>query len=60
MQIFTTGALCEPVRWTNHATGEKVWIWCVSEFVDDSYMNGCCIDPNENADTIKGLINPPE
>lgn len=44
--IFTTGAFLKPTKITD-ANGKDYWIWAVSEFVDDSFLNGEVFNPKE-------------
>lgn len=59
-QIFTTGAFCAPSKWVNPDTGKEQWCWVVSEFTDDSYMDGNYVTPAEKADTADKLMNETE
>jgi hypothetical protein len=53
--IFTTGAFLEPMKIKNMHGNEK-WIWRVSEFIDDSFMDGDIYNPPESADSIENLM----
>ena len=53
--IFTTGAFLKPLK-TITTEGNEIWVWCVTEFVDDSYLNGNCFNPEEFGNSIKALL----
>lgn len=57
--IFTTGAFLNPMKVTD-SEGKEIWIWCVSEFIDDSFINGEVYNPVENATTFDDLITEKE
>lgn len=44
--IFTTGAFLKPTK-TIDRNGKEFWVWVVSEFVDDSFLNGEVFNPKE-------------
>jgi hypothetical protein len=54
-KIFTTGAFIQPMKVTD-SEGKKIWLWYVSEFTDDSFLNGEVINPKENAKSEEELI----
>lgn len=53
--IFTTGAFLNPMKVTD-SEGREIWIWYVSEFIDDSFLNGEVLNPKETANTKEVLI----
>lgn len=53
--IFTTGAFLKPLK-TITSKGTEVWVWHVSEFVDDSYLDGNSFNPVEYADSKEQLL----
>ena len=56
LRIFTTGAFLRPVK-VKDDNGNDVWLWAVSQFEDDSYLDGEICDPVERADTIEELLS---
>ncbi|MBU1298685.1 MAG: hypothetical protein KKF20_02415 [Bacteroidetes bacterium] len=52
--IFTTGAFLKPVMTT--LNGKNVWMWTVTEFIDDSYKDGITYNPNEFAESREKLL----
>ena len=44
--LFTTGAHIQPLRVFDE-TGNEWWFWVVSEFVDDSFLDGEILNPTE-------------
>ncbi len=56
--IYTTGAKCEPMEFTNPANGIKCWRWVVWGFEDDSYSldDGKRVAPTERAKTKEKLM----
>lgn len=44
--IYTTGALLKPMKVIN-SNGKEIWLWYVSEFVDDSFNDGEVFNPKE-------------
>lgn len=56
-EIDTIGAYCAPLkrRYPPH-TDEIEWLWVVTRFDDDSYVDGHLVIPNHRADTREGLI----
>ena len=52
--IFATGAFLKPVKIT--LDGKSVWIWTVTEFIDDSYKDGITYNPNEFAESKGKLL----
>lgn len=54
--IFTTGAFLKPTKVID-SQGKKIWIWRVSEFVDDSFKDGKIYNPSENAETLEKLVS---
>jgi len=53
--IYTTGAFLTPVNVTD-GDGDVVWIWAVSQFDDDTYIDGKICSPIVTADTEKELL----
>lgn len=53
--IFTTGAFLQPMKVTD-SEGKEIWIWYVSEFIDDSFLDGEVDNPQETANSKKGLV----
>lgn len=45
LEIFTTGAFLRPTSIT--VNGEEIWLWSVTEFTDDSYMDGNIFNPKD-------------
>lgn len=54
-KIHTTGAFLQPAKIIDN-TGKEIWIWYVSEFTDDSFLNGEVYNPQETANSKKELI----
>lgn len=54
-KIHTTGAFLQPVKITD-SKGKEIWIWYVSEFTDDSFLNGEVYNPQETANSKDELI----
>ena len=57
--IYTTGAFLVPLKVLDN-NGEAVWIWAVSLFEDDTYLDGKICDPLEIAETAEGLLSTAE
>jgi hypothetical protein len=54
--IQTNGAFLKPMKVTD-SEGKEIWMWCVSEFTDDSYdHNGVVFNPKEFATTKENLM----
>jgi hypothetical protein len=53
--IFTTGAFLKPLKITDSA-GKNMYVWAVSEFVDDSFLNGEVYNPPEFGNSKDELI----
>ena len=53
--IYTTGAFLFPVK-VIRDNGNPEWLWAVSQFEDDSYLDGKICDPVESAETIEQLL----
>ena len=53
--IQTNGASLQPARIIDD-TGEEIWIWYVSEFTDDSFLNGKVYNPKEFANSKNELL----
>lgn len=53
--IFTTGAFLKPMKVTD-SEGKEIWVWHVSEFMDDSFLDGKTYNPQETANSKKELI----
>ena len=56
LKIFTTGAFLRPVK-VKDDNGNDVWLWAVSQFEDDTYLDGETCDPVERADLIEELLS---
>jgi len=56
LRIYTTGAFLRPVKVTGD-NGNDVWLWAVSQFEDDTYLDGETCDPVERADSIEKLLS---
>lgn len=56
--IFTTGAFLKPLKITNQ-DGKEIWIWYVTEFEEDSFLDGAVFNPEEFADTKENLLKEP-
>jgi len=54
--IYTTGAFLAPLNVTD-GNGNVVWLWAVSQFEDDTYLDGKICSPVVRADTEKDLFN---
>ncbi len=54
-KIHTTGAFLQPAKVTD-STGKEIWIWFVSEFTDESFLNGEIYNPKETANTKEELL----
>ncbi|GMO42555.1 MAG: hypothetical protein Ta2F_18440 [Termitinemataceae bacterium] len=54
-KIFTTGAFLSPLK-TENADGNEKWVWTVSEFIDDSFLNGEVYNPLVASDSNDELI----
>jgi hypothetical protein len=55
--IYTTGAFLAPLK-VRDRDGAVVWIWTVSEFEDDTYLDGKTCNPVESAETCDKLLLP--
>ena len=53
--LFTTGAYIQPLKVTDDAGNEK-WFWVVSEFADDTFMDGEVLNPVESGTTKQELL----
>ena len=53
--IYTTGAFLAPVIVTD-GNGNVMWLWAVSQFEDDTYLDGKICSPVVGADTIEALL----
>ena len=56
LKIFTTGAFLRSVK-VKDDNGNDVWLWAVSQFEDDTYLDGETCDPVERADSIEELLS---
>lgn len=54
-KIYTTGAFLQPAKITD-STGKEIWIWYVSEFTDDSFLNSEVYNPKEIANSKEELL----
>ncbi len=55
-KIFTTGAFLSPLKVTD-SEGKEIWLWYVSEFIDDSFKDGDIYNPKELGHTKKSLLS---
>ena len=53
--IYTTGAFLAPVKVIDNS-GAAIWVWAVSQFEDDSYLDGEICDPVERAESAEKLL----
>ena len=53
--IYTTGAFLAPVNVTD-GNGNIVWLWAVSQFNDDTYLDGELCSPIVKADNDEDLL----
>jgi len=53
--IYTTGAFLAPVN-LKYSNGNTEWMWVVSGFEDDSYLDGKICSPVERAGSIGKLF----
>lgn len=53
--IFTTGAFLKPMK-VKDSEGKEIWVWYVSEFIDDSFLDGGIYNPQETANSKDELI----
>ena len=53
--IYTTGAFLCPVMIMDES-GATIWIWAVSQFDDDAYLDGEICRPVVSAETIEKLL----
>lgn len=53
--IFTTGAFLKPVKVAD-SEGKEIWVWYVSGFIDDSFLDGEIYNPKETANAKEELI----
>lgn len=55
--IYTTGAFLRPMRvQTNDTENGWVWRWVVTEFKEDSFLDGDVYNPPESAHTEEELL----
>lgn len=54
--LFTTGAYIQPLKVVDNKGNEK-WFWVVSEFVDDTFLDGQVLNPRENGLTKDELFS---
>lgn len=52
--VYTTGAFIQPVSYVG-SDGETVFGWIVTEFEDDTYRDGECLNIEVSADNLAGL-----
>jgi hypothetical protein len=55
--IYTTGAFLAPVKVIDNS-GAAIWVWAVSQFEDDSYLDGKICSPVVSAETCEKLLLP--
>jgi len=53
--IFTTGAFLKPMKVTD-SEGKAIWVWYVSEFIDDSFLNGEVYNTKETSNDFETLV----
>ncbi|MBS1572290.1 MAG: hypothetical protein JST62_07860 [Bacteroidetes bacterium] len=53
--IFTTGAFLKPMKVTD-SEGKEIWVWYVSEFIDDSFLNGEVYNTKETSNDLETLV----
>jgi hypothetical protein len=53
--LFTTGAFIRPQKVTDK-DGKEMWVWVVSEFIDDTFLDGKIYNPQEGGETIEKLL----
>jgi hypothetical protein len=53
--IHTTGALLRPQKVID-MSGNKIWMWTVAEFTDDSFKDGEVFNPPEAAESLNELL----
>lgn len=53
--IFTTGAFLVPT--SIRLNGKDLWMWTVTEFIDDSFRDGEVFNPIEFSYSNKELLN---
>ncbi len=46
--IFTNGAFLKPMKVFN-SNRKEIWVWYVSEFIDDGFLEGEIYNPQETA-----------
>ena len=54
--IYTTGAFLKPLKVTD-SEGKVIWLWYVSEFMEDSFRNGQIYNPQESANSKLELLS---
>lgn len=54
-KIFTTGAFLQPVKVVD-SDGKEIWVWYVTEFIDDSFKDGEIYNPVEISNKKEILI----
>ena len=53
--LFTTGAYIQPLKVVDE-TGNEKWFWVISEFSDDTFLDGEIFNPSENGLTKQELL----
>lgn len=53
--IHTIGAFLKPIKVTDN-NGVEQWLWFVSEFVEDSFLDGEIYNPKEFASSKEDLL----
>jgi hypothetical protein len=53
--LFTTGAYIQPFKVVD-AAGNAKWFWVISEFIDDTFLDGEVLNPRENGATKEELL----
>ncbi len=53
--LYSTGAYIQPLKVVDRK-GKEYWFWVVSEFVDDTFLDGDVFNPRENALSKEELL----
>jgi hypothetical protein len=53
--IFITGAFLKPLKITD-SEGKEIWVWYVSDFIDDSFKEGEVYNPKETSRSLEKLV----
>lgn len=52
--VFTTGAFLRPLKTSLH--GKEIWLWVVTQFIDDTFKDGEIYNPVELGETKGELL----